>query len=229
MQYQINLHFHWSWCCYPPLPQSLLSNRGSCCSPHQPVCLFRATALTHTSHVPICQCLASILTDIDLCRPYPWARWFYTYPPTTSSPAPQSLSSVARTALWGGGGIPVDLSLTACQYCYCQCVIDVLGYLCISERHTYTGLISWSHTQTHRPAHSITGNFPWKITTIAARVKISITGSLQCLLIRFIHRSLVYGNIGGRGSGHSVGGRVGWKDHLTPLQYQRLDGNTTGR
>lgn len=63
-------------------------------------------------------------------------------PPT--SPTPQYQPSVAFTALWGWEGIPLDFSLTACQYCHCHRGIDVLGHLCISIhiKDTYTGLIS---------------------------------------------------------------------------------------
>ncbi len=179
-----------------PLQLLLLSNRGSCCL---------LSVLTHTHHT----CTHSTLFGINSHRYWsvqalPLGKVILHLSPPRTSLTPQSHSSVVFTALWGWGGIPLDLSLTACQYRYCQCVIDALGHLCITWKthidkpnlslsltHTHTHANVYTPTYRHMHTGSIMGNFPLKITCIMALVKILIKGSMWCLLICFIHTSLV--------------------------------------
>ena len=129
--------------------EAMLSFNWTVLSIQQGELLFVLTthSLTHTIHVATCRCLASILTDIDLCRLYPWARWFYTYLTPHLSNSSISVQCRIHCAFRGWGGIPLEffsdclslLLLSVCNWC-----IRSLVNKHTHERHTYAGLISLS-------------------------------------------------------------------------------------
>lgn len=103
-----------------------LNYRVSCSSSSACLALKGHCTQSHTKHVPT-PCRTSIITGIDLCGLYPWARWFYTF-----------LSSSLKSPVYLWKRKSPAWVISHCQYCYSQWLLDALDHLRISIHITFT-------------------------------------------------------------------------------------------